>query len=338
MKAPEFWWQQSGIRAGLLSPLAALYGMVADRPFGRGHVSDIPVLCIGNFVVGGAGKTPLALALADRIMAHGGRPVFLSRGYGGTESGPYQVDIERDSARKVGDEPLLLANQAPTFIAHDRIAALSAISAFGAADVIIMDDGFQSARIKPQHAMLVIDAARGLGNGQVLPAGPLRARLATQILHADSLVVLGYNDSRAPSTDALIGRFHHLGKPVFDAMLAPQGPMMLEERVLAYSGIGDPEKFFRSLREGGMDVIHEVAFPDHHFFSQDDARTLLDLAAGHQAALVTTAKDFARLRGETGALARLAAVSHVFRIEVAFAQPSAVDALLQTLEGSIRLC
>ena len=173
MREPSFWWGEASLASALLAPLAAIYGAVAQARLGaRGRRAGAPVVCIGNLTVGGAGKTPTALAVARMLAAAGERPVFLSRGYGGTLAGPVRVDPARHGAHDVGDEPLLLARTAPTIVARDRVKG-AAIAA--GASVIVMDDGFHNPSLAKDFSVLVVDARRGIGYGRVIPAGPLRA-------------------------------------------------------------------------------------------------------------------------------------------------------------------
>ncbi|MEP6356401.1 MAG: tetraacyldisaccharide 4'-kinase [Hyphomicrobiales bacterium] len=331
MSAPAFWWRARGVLSSLLSPVSFIYALVADRPFGKGKISKIPILCIGNFVVGGAGKTPLAIALCKRLIKEGKKPVFLTRGYGGTLSGPHLVDGDTNSAKSVGDEPLLLCQYAPTVIAADRVAGVDFIVSNLTADVILMDDGFQSAKIKPASSMLVVDSARGLGNGYVIPAGPLRARLSTQIAYADCLVVIKGSAPVAASTARLIDQFKQLGKPVNLARLLPVLSNELPAKAIAFSGIGHPPKFFQSLRTSGVELVEEIGFPDHHFFTEQEAEHLLEMAEKMKVDLVTTSKDAIRLKGSTGALARLADVAQVFEVDVVFEESGDIDAQLSAL-------
>ena len=189
MREPSFWWGEASLASALLAPLAAIYGAVAQARLGaRGRRAGAPVVCIGNLTVGGAGKTPTALAVAAILAAASERPVFLSRGYGGTLAGPVRVDPARHGGHDVGDEPLLLARAAPTIVARDRVKG-AAIAA--GASVIVMDDGFHNPSLVKDFSLLVVDARRGIGNGRVIPAGPLRAPLDAQLARAHALVVVG---------------------------------------------------------------------------------------------------------------------------------------------------
>lgn len=303
--------------------------MAADRPFGRGYEADIPVICIGNFVVGGAGKTPLALTLARRLQQMGKSPAFLSRGYGSLVNTPHVVDLKIDDSSKVGDEPLLLAEVAPTIIARDRVAGLHHLREKIKADIVLMDDGFQSAKLKPHQAMLVVDAARGIGNACVLPSGPLRARLDTQMMHTDCIVVIQTGEVDHESTTKLIVDAKAADIPVLYAAMRPtKNTLNHQEKYIAFCGIARPEKFFHSLNSAGLSLIDQVAFPDHHHFSEAEAKKLLEKATMMKARLVTTSKDAARLKNAKSALSDLLKISDVFEIEIVFDDLEKLDHLL----------
>ena len=331
MRAPDFWWREKSLASWALAPLSYLYSVVARRPFGKGITSKIPVICIGNFTAGGAGKTPVALSLAKQFQARGDEVVFLSRGYGGALSGPHLVSPTNDRAQDVGDEPLLLAKQAPTIIAHDRVAGLRFIEQQFTPDLIIMDDGFQSARIKPHHALLVIDGKRGLGNGFVMPAGPLRAPLSVQLDHADSLLVVHSSQQNHAAVENLIRHFDEKQASVFDVNLKlTQDYDLAGKRVVAFSGIGHPQKFFDTVEGCGADLVSSMPFPDHHSFSEGEAANILLQANLFDAEIVTTAKDAIRLEGGEGNLAKLLEAVKVIEVEAVFDTPPNLDDLVQS--------
>jgi tetraacyldisaccharide 4'-kinase len=304
MRAPAFWWRNASVAARLLVPLAAAYGTIAAARLRRpGVAPGVPVLCIGNLTVGGAGKTPTALATARLLAAAGERPVFLSRGYGGRVAGPVRVDPQRHGAADVGDEPLLLAGAAPTIVAGDRVAGAHAAVAAGAS-VIVMDDGFQNPSLRKDVVLLVIDGRRGIGNGLVLPAGPLRAPLAPQLTRADALLMIGEPSGAATVVAAARG----LDVPIFHGRLTPDPAVaatLKGRKVLAFAGIGDPEKFFATVTTSGIDAPIRRAFPDHHRYTRADASELLADADRHGLVLLTTAKDFVRLPGELATRAQV---------------------------------
>jgi tetraacyldisaccharide 4'-kinase len=295
MREPGFWHGPASLNAHLLRPLAALYGAVAAQRLRRkGLQAGIPVLCVGNYHVGGAGKTPTVLALGKLLRELGETPVVLSRGYGGKLRGPVRVDPVRHAASDVGDEPLMLAGALPVVVSRKRADGVPLARAQGAT-VILMDDGFQSPAVFKDASLIVIDSARGIGNGQVFPAGPLRAPLRPQLARTDALIVVG-NGSAAGQVAAAIAA---QGRPVLSAHLKPddaQVAQLRDKRVLAFAGIGDPTRFFNTLRASGIEMAGQRAFADHHPYSQSQIESLIAEARRDGLTLVTTEKDMARLR------------------------------------------
>jgi len=332
LKTPPWWYRKAGLVAAALSPLATLYGRVAAARMEKGETyrSRLPVVCIGNFTAGGGGKTPTALAVAALLKAMGKRPSFLTRGYGGAAKGLVRVG-EGDSAEAVGDEPLLLAAVAPTIVSADRVAGAKAIESSDA-DVIVMDDGFQNPSLAKDLALIVVDAASGLGNGRVIPAGPLRAPLDAQIARADALVVIG--DGK--KADALMASFERAGKPVLRAKIAPNcDPRWLGVLpAIGFAGIARPAKFFATLKANGARLIASYGFPDHHRFTEKDAKHLLQEAEDKKAMLVTTEKDWARLPDddEDSARTELKHRSRPFPIVVTFDDEAVKDLLSRVTE------
>jgi tetraacyldisaccharide 4'-kinase len=292
MREPGFWWRGDGAAARLLAPAGAAYGLLAARRMAQpGARAAVPVLCVGNFTVGGSGKTPTAIAAARILLEARHHPYFLSRGYGGRLAGPVRVDAQ--SAADVGDEPLLLACVAPTIVAHDRPAGAAAAAREGAG-AIIMDDGWQNPSLAKDLVIAVLDGRRGIGNGRVFPAGPLRAPLESQLDHADALLVIG-----APGTGAApaIAAGERRRLPRFDGELVPEAAATVKlagTRALAFAGIADPGKFFATLEAAGVTVAVRRSFPDHHRFTVADIAELLADADRERLALVTTEKDLAR--------------------------------------------
>jgi tetraacyldisaccharide 4'-kinase len=295
MREPGFWHGPSSLNSHLLKPLAALYGAIAAKRLQRsGLNAGIPVLCVGNYHVGGAGKTPTVLALSKLLRDLGETPVVLSRGYGGRLHGPVRVDPARHAASDVGDEPLMLAGLLPVVVARKRAEGVPLARAQGAT-VILMDDGFQSPAVTKDASLIVIDSHRGLGNGQVFPAGPLRAPLTPQLARTDALVIVG-NGTAAETVAAEIAA---QGKPVLRAHLKPDDAQLASlrgKRVLAFAGIGDPARFFNTLRANSVDVVRQRAFADHHPYSQGEIEGLIAEAKRDALIPVTTEKDLARLR------------------------------------------
>ncbi len=316
MRAPSFWSRPAGILTPLLGIFGLPYHLATRLRIARGNPLDIgvPVICVGNFTAGGSGKTPAAIAIAKRLIAERIKPVFLSRGYGGSAEGPLVLDPARHRSGDVGDEPLLLCRTAPVVVAKDRRAG-ARMAGIEGADVIIMDDGLQDPSLAKTLAIAVVDGATGVGNGLVLPAGPLRARLGFQLGLADAVLVVGPG---APG-DAVAAKARAARLPVYRAAIGPaaDAPDLSGTKVVAFAGIARPAKLFQSLRAAGVSVTETIGFPDHHDFSERDADRLLELAAFANAKLVTTEKDFARL-GNSGSIGVLRATSQVYPVEMAF--------------------
>jgi tetraacyldisaccharide 4'-kinase len=346
LETPSWWYGKRGslakvtlakVMPALLSPVAALYGRNAAARLARDpeYRSRLPVICVGNFTSGGGGKTPTAIALAGLLKALGRTPAFLTRGYGGSLKETIQV--AGHDASEVGDEALLLAETAPTFVSADRPAGAKAIEQTDA-DVIVMDDGFQNPGLAKDLSLIVVDAGSGLGNCKVIPAGPLRAPLEVQIPHADALLIIG----EGKKGDALIKRFEAAGKPALRAKIAPNcDPRWLTVLpTIGFAGIARPSKFFATLKSNGARLVASHGFGDHHRFTEKEARRLLDEAEAKKAMLVTTEKDWARLTEdaddeEESAVAELKKRSRPFPIVIAFDDEEAVKALLaETLENA----
>jgi tetraacyldisaccharide 4'-kinase len=299
MREPAFWYRPASWKSHLLTPLGALYGAVAARRLQRGGVdAGIPVLCVGNYHGGGAGKTPTVLALAQLLRDLGETPVVLSRGYGGKLRGPVRVDPARHSAADVGDEPLMLAQKLAVVVARDRVVGVALAKSQGAS-VILMDDGFQNPAVAKDASLIVIDSERGLGNGRVMPAGPLRAPLSAQLERTDALVVIG----EGTGADAVAGRIAGQGKPVLRARFVADESSLAAlrgKRALAFAGIGDPVRFFNTLSANGIDVVRGRTFADHHAFSPRQIDALLAEAKRDGLIPVTTEKDLVRLPDKAG--------------------------------------
>lgn len=323
---PGWWYARQGRVAGpLLAPLGHLYGAVARRRYEKAspYRARLPVICVGNFTAGGTGKTPLTLHLAHRLAALGHQPVALTRGYAGRLKGPYWVDAERDGPGDVGDEPLLLSATLRTMLSRDRAAGARAIETGPhPATVILMDDGLQNGTIAKDLVIAVVDGQRGFGNGRIIPAGPLRAPLAFQMQLVDLILVNEGVGSDGAVADTLRREF---AGAVLRATTTPVGDVawVREAPLLAWAGIGGPDRFFRLLETLGGDVRIRRRFPDHHMLSEAEAGELLQAAQASGTRLVTTAKDRARLDRRGGAAAELARASRVLEVGLAFSQGDA---------------
>jgi tetraacyldisaccharide 4'-kinase len=296
MRAPAFWWQaEPSLWAHLLRPTSLIYGAIAGHRMGRtGEKAPLPVICIGNFTAGGAGKTPAALAVARMLVDAGERPAFLSRGYGGKLPGPLRVEPHYQAA-DVGDEPLLLARMAPAIVSRDRPAGARLAHEIGAS-VVIMDDGLQNSSLVKDCALAAVDGATGIGNGLTLPSGPLRAPMEAQWPAADAVLVIG----SGAGGEALAGEAERRGKRVFRAGLMPDptaARALRGRRLLAFAGIGRPDKFFETLRACGAAVEAARSFPDHHPYTKADLAGLMAEAERHGLQPVTTEKDLVRIAG-----------------------------------------
>jgi tetraacyldisaccharide 4'-kinase len=322
MKSPEFW--RSDVKSAwpyVLSPLSWIYSKAdaINRSMITPEKADVPVICVGNIVAGGAGKTPVALAIARLFQVEGKQPHFLTRGYGGKLEGPVRVVLVVHSFEDVGDESLLLAEVAPTWVAKDRQAGAGAAISAGA-DVIIMDDGFQNPGLYKDISLLVIDAEYGIGNGRILPAGPLRESFSSGIDRADALVLVGQHTGMSEINHS------NINKPVYSAMILPRqaGDVLSGENVVAFAGIGRPEKFFNSLAFAGCNLIDCISFADHHVYKQQEIMKMVELSAANGAALVTTRKDFVRLPSEAKLMVT------VFDIDLHFEDPEPLRRFLLT--------
>lgn len=326
MRAPSFFWDdQPGMIARALAPLGDWYGRATlSRMTKQGTAMAAPVICVGNPVAGGAGKTPTALAIAQMLIQMGRTPFFLSRGYGGTLKGPLLVDAGVHTAAHVGDEPLLLASLAPTVVAQDRVTGAQLALAQGA-DCIVMDDGFQNPSLTKNCALLVVDAAVGIGNGLCLPAGPLRAPFTEQLRYCHGIILIG-DGVRAHS---IFDFAQAAGIPVFPARLLPEplaAGRISDRPLLAFAGIGRPIKFARTLQKLGASVRLR-AFPDHHHYTDADAYSLMQEADRDGLSLITTEKDAVRLTGSP-ALDALRQATDVLPVRLIFNDPRAVIRLL----------
>jgi tetraacyldisaccharide 4'-kinase len=328
VRAPGFWARTDSILPSILAPLSGIYDVCAQArsALTSPQSASVPVICVGNAVVGGAGKTPCTIALLSRLRDAGVDAHAISRGYRGRIAGPHRVDSATDTAADVGDEPLLLAQAGPTWVSRDKIAAARSAAAAGA-QVVVLDDGLQNPTLKKDLSWLVMDASSGIGNGRLLPAGPLREPLERALGRVDAAIVLdgagtGRDGGWPDTIDRLRGNL-----PVFRARLVPVAAALrsLEHPVVAFSGLGHPEKFFSLLYEMGCDLVGTYPFPDHHRYSPNDVMQIVETAAAKGARAVTTAKDAVRLPQEAQDMV------DVIDVVVEFQDEAGIDALLQPI-------
>lgn len=324
MRSPEFWAHRPGLAAGLLAPAGVAWDAAGRlrRAVARPYRAPLPVVCVGNLVAGGSGKTPVVLSLAAALAEAGAAPHAVTRGYGGRLAGPVRVDPARHDAVAVGDEALLLAGRLPCWVARDRAAGIRAAAAAGAG-AVVLDDGFQNPTVAKDLALVVVDAEFGFGNGRVIPAGPLRERIAPGLARADAIVVLG--DGPPPA------HLRQAGRPLLHAALRPvAGERFAGRRLVAFAGIGRPEKFFATLRRLGAELVATHSFPDHHRFRTEELAALRREADSAGATLVTTAKDWVRLTPE--ARAGIA----VLEVDSAWRDPASLARLLSPIVRDAR--
>ena len=335
MRPPQFWIAPEHLASFLLWPASLVYGAAAALRLaaGRPARAAVPVICVGNLVAGGQGKTPTVLALLPLLRGLGLRPAFLSRGYRGRIKGPVRV-AARHSARDVGDEPLLLARAAPTVVSADRVAG-AALAAAEGADAVVMDDGFQNPSLAKDLSLVVADGGFGIGNGLMIPAGPLRAPLGLQLDQADALILIG----DGPEGERLAELMRKRDKPVFRAVfrIAPQAPALEGHRLIPFAGIGRPEKFFDTVERAKARVVMRIPFPDHHAYTSEEAAALLDLAKRHKAELITTEKDWVRIDTADRTLRALKDAALTLPVSLAFAEPSRLTALIEARISRARL-
>ena len=326
MMPPAFWDDAAPrgsarlVRA-LLGPLGALYAAATARRLrvAQPAPAPAPVICVGNLTLGGTGKTPVAIAVIEAARRLGLSPAGLSRGWGGRARGALRVDPDHHHARDVGDEPLLIARAAPAYIDPGRVEG-ARLAAPGGADLIVMDDGHQNPRPEKTRPVVGVDAVAGWGPGGVFPAGPLREPVEAGLARAHAVVLMLPGPDVAPDL-ARLG-LDTLEIPVLTAWLAPVAPPPTGP-LLAFAGIGRPQKFFDALVRHGAELAETAAFPDHHAYTRAEIAHLGDLAAAHGARLVTTEKDWVRLPG-----AQRGAVT-AWPVRACFAEPARLEALIQ---------
>ncbi len=291
---PKFW-KNKNIMALSLLPLSLLYpiaGRLRRATNNKPYRSKVPVVCVGNVTVGGAGKTPIVFAITELLKKDGFKVAIASRGYKGDITNPTIVDKNRHTVNSVGDEPLMLARIAPTYIAKKRKAAIQMAEKNGA-NIIIMDDGLQNPTIAKDISLLIIDGKYGVGNGFIMPAGPLREKLSAGIAKSDAIIIVGEGGFNIKKYPVL---FKKSTPPVIHASLEPFGNLPDKSRpYIAFAGIGNPDKFFATLVENGYNLVEKIPFADHYNYTDQDINNLIHKSEETGAELITTEKDEVRL-------------------------------------------
>ncbi|MEC9154135.1 MAG: tetraacyldisaccharide 4'-kinase [Pseudomonadota bacterium] len=326
MRAPDYFEHRDGVSQAL-SPLASLYSTITRlrQRWTKPWQASVPIICVGNVTAGGAGKTPVAVALGTLLRERKHEIHFLSRGYGGHLRGPTLVDRNQHTAHDVGDEPLLLAEVAPTWIARNRTAGAKAAIAAGAS-AIVMDDGLQNPTVAKTMSLVVVDGGSGFGNGRVLPAGPLREPLCEGLSRADAFILF------EPDTSNVTALLQKGSQPTVRARMVPAAAaeQFAGRSVVAFAGIGRPEKFFATLEEFGCRIVTKQGFPDHHTFTPDEIMRLVETARAADATPVTTAKDYVRLSRDSQVMVE------PFPVLVEWRNPQEIESLLnRVLLGSV---
>ncbi len=332
MKAPQFWWRDKaspGAAARLLAPLSAIYKAESVRRINKTegcYKSRLPVICVGNLIAGGTGKTPTALLIAQRLVEMGHSPAILSRGYGGSHSGPVKVDPVIHNPDLVGDEPLLLAAHTSVYIATDRAAGAKLIEKDGEASHIILDDGFQNPSLHKDFSLIVMDAERGFGNERLIPAGPLREPIDHGLARAQAVLAIG-PDAKTCLDRSIPASFNHLPQLTGQLEPGPESLWLAGQKVTAFCGIGSPDKFFDTVRSLGAELVGTFAFPDHHKLKPQELLLIERHKNKTQSIVVTTEKDAVKLP----ATARGSVMT--VRVDLKLDQPDLLDDLLRQVQS-----
>lgn len=319
-EAPPFWWKKNSWQGYMLSPASYVYGKIAAKRMDMEASAkvNVPVICVGNFVVGGAGKTPTVQMLSNYARTRGYKVGILSRGHGGAITSPTVVQLDKHNSHDLGDEALLHAQNATTVISTNRVAGAELLLDQDCT-LIIMDDGFQNPSLHKDFNLIAVDAKRGLGNGFAMPAGPMRVPFKHQLLHTDAIFITG----KGTAGDLVIRKAARAGKPVFQSNIDVFDKKKYKgQKAFAYAGIADPSKFFDTLEEVGVDIKVRQNFGDHHVFTEDECADLIDRSKQQELQLFTTAKDAARLKDRGEAQNKLLELSEVVRIALTPEDPA----------------
>ena len=279
-------WESDGLVNKLLQPASYFYARAtAKKIAATGYRSKAKVICIGNITAGGAGKTPVAIAIASLLQAEKKNVHFITTGFGRQSENLGALRVKAQNATEVGDEPLLLAQIAPTWVGENRAELAKAAESAGA-EIIIMDDGFQNGEVEKDFSVIVIDGGYGFGNGRVIPAGPLREPVEVALKRADAVVIVGEATKTLPDFSV----------PRFNAEMVLEIPENVkDEDVVAFCGIGRPDKFFASLKKNNIKLVEELGFPDHHYYNETDFKAIFGIANSHKAVIATTSKDMVKV-------------------------------------------
>lgn len=326
-EAPPFWWKKNSWQGYALSPVSYLYGRVAAKRMAMKPTAkvEVPVICVGNFVVGGAGKTPTVHMLAKFARTQGFKVGILSRGHGGAITTPTVVQLDKHNAHDVGDEALLHAQNSTTVISANRVVGAELLIKQDCT-IILMDDGFQNPALHKDFNLVVTDAKRGLGNGFAMPGGPMRVPFKHQLLHADAVLITG----KGNASDTVIRKTARAAKPVFLSTTDVIGRTKYKgEKALAFAGIADPTKFFDTLKDVGVELVAQQGFGDHHVFTEEECADLIDRSKAQKLQLFTTEKDAARLKGMGEAQEKVLELSEVVRIALKPEDPAMLKRIFE---------
>lgn len=322
-EAPPFWWKPNAWQGWLLAPIGMIFGKVsaARMDASAEEAVDVPVICVGNFIAGGAGKTPTVQMLCKYLASRKFKPGILSRGYGGAVTSPTVVNLEHHNAHDVGDEALLHAEKHTTVVSANRPQGAKILIDKGC-DIIVMDDGFQNASLAKDYCLVVIDSKRALGNGFTMPAGPLRVPFKRQLHHASSVLIIGEHEPGI----RLVRKIARSGRQAFHAGISVIGRSKLRgSNVLAFAGIADPTKFYDTLESIGVKIVDRESFGDHHYFLDEECSDLLERAEKQKLKLITTSKDHARLKGMGEKRNQLAEAAQILNIQLVPENPSMLE-------------